>query len=353
MRRALLAAALLAAGLGLVRRALEPPPPPVSGDLLRELVPAAEREGLRVAGVTVEGLPQGERFVYVRGADGRWRCPTVHGAVALSIPLEELVAEVLTARAEVVAGGARAAAHGIEAEGGLRLTLHGPRMAEDPARDARLVLELGRSLPGLEGGRGFARLAGSDEVLELDRDPRSRLWPRETGRRLPPLLDERLLAGEFPDLGQGIERAFVDLADGRSLEVRSRVLGPAPAPDRPPPREWIAVEGDRTARCLPYRIGGWQSFLYRVPYLGVAPPSAAARLGLEDPLAKLTLLQVAGEPIELVVGRTGSAGSVFVWNRATDLLCLLSEADAALLLPEVDDLCSTEVANPWEAWLPR
>jgi len=259
----------------------------------------------------------------------------------------------VTARGEVVASGARAAAHGIGVEGGLRVTLHGPRMAEDPGQDARLVVELGTSLPGLEGGRGFARVAGTDEVLELDRDPRSRLWPDDPGRRLPPLLDERLLAGELPDLGQGLQRAFVDLADGRSLEVRSRVLGPAPGPDQPPPREWVALEGERTARCLPYRIGGWQSFLYRVPYGGVAPTERAASLGLDRPVAQVTLLQVDGEPIELVVGRPGSSGSTFVWNKATDTLCLLTEDDVRLLLPTVDDLRSTDLENPWEAWLPR
>ena len=82
-------------------------------------------------------------------------------------------------------------------------------------------------------------------------------------------------------------------------------------------------------------------------------PEGAASLGLDRPVAQVTLLQVDGEPIELVVGRPGSSGSTFVWNKATDTLCLLTEDDVRLLLPTVDDLCSTDLENPWEAWLPR
>ena len=47
-------------------------------------------------------------------------------------------------------------------------------------------------------------------------------------------------------------------------------------------------------------------------------------------------------------------------NRATCWLtdaaahhCLLGSAEVTLLLAGVDGLCSTEIANPWETWLPR
>lgn len=350
--RALILCALLGALLFGLRRAVAPAPPPVAGEHLRELVPAAERGELRIAGVSIEGLPQGERFVYTL-ENGVWRCATVYDAIALSNELEALVGELVTSWGEVVARGERARAYGIGTETTLRVRLHGPDFANDPERDVRLDVELGGSLPGLGAGRGFLRVAGSDEVLEIDHNPRARLVSEDPERKLPPMLDERLLAGEFPSLGEGIERAFIDYADGRSIEVTSRVLGPAPAPDRPPPREWIALEGERTARCLPYRIGGWQSFLYRVEYIGLSDPAAAARRGLDAPVATITLLQVDSAPVKLVIGRAAPTGATFVLNEATGQLCLLGPDEVPLLLADVDGLCSTEIANPWETWLPR
>lgn len=352
MTRALVLCALLGAVLFGLRRAVTPAPPPVAGELLRQLVPEAERDELRIAGISIEGLPQGERFVYTL-QDGAWRCSTVYDAVALTNELEALVGELVAAWGQVVAQGESAADYGIGTETTLRVRLHGPDFASDPERDVRLDVELGASLPGLGEGRGFLRVTGTDEVFEIDHNPRARLVSDDPDRKLPPMLDERLLAGEFPSLGEGIERAFIDYADGRSIEVTSRVLGPAPAPDRPPPREWIAIEGDRTARCLPYRIGGWQSFLYRVEYIGLSDPAAAARRGLDAPVATITLLQVDRSPVKLVIGRPAPNGATFVLNEATGQLCLLGSAEVPLLLAGVDGLCSTEIANPWETWLPR
>lgn len=320
--------------------------------LLTPLIALDERAGLQVAALTIEGLPQGDRFVYVR-QDGRWTCPSVHGAQALTLKVEELIADLSEAWCESLAPAERAAAYSFDAARPLRILLHGPNMAQDPERDVLLAVELGMSLPGLGDGRGTLRISGAGDVLEIDRNPRARIVPTDAARRLPPLLDERLLAGEWPKLGEGIERAFIDHTAGRSIEVRSRVLGPAPSADRPPPREWIAVEGERTARCLPYRIGGWQGFLYKLKVKSFSDPGAAARRGLDAPVAKITLMQVDGDPIELVIGRSAPGGATFVMNSKNGMLCLLDRSDVELLLADVDTLCSTDVTNPWEAWLPR
>lgn len=326
-----------------------------SGSSSRHLFPLvteAQQTDLRVAGITIEGLDQGERFVYVRQAD-RWVCPTVYGALALSQKIDTLLSGLIESWAQEVAPSEAADAYGINEGHPLRVLLHGERMADDPNFDVLLEWQIGRSLPGLGVGRSFVRTGETGPILEINTDARLLIVSADPERRLPPLLDERLLAGEWPQLGEGIERAFIDYADGRAIEVKSRVLGPAPSPDQPPPREWIAVEGERTARCLPYRIGGWQSFLYKVPYRGLSDPAAAERRGLDEPVAKITLVQVEGESIELTVGRSADSGATFVMNHRTGMLCLLQAQDVVLLLADVEQLCSTEVSNPWEDWLPR
>jgi hypothetical protein len=319
---------------------------------LTPLVSLEDRDGLAIGGITIEGLPQGDRFIYVR-ANSQWTCPTVYGAIGTSQEIEAFLSEVILAWGERVAGTDRRADYGFDVERPLRVTLHGPKMATDPERDIVLEIELGMSLPGLGEGRGYLRRVDGEDLFEIDQNPRKRLRPAEESQKVPPLLDERLLAGEFPTLGEGIERAFVDWSDGRSLEVRSRVLGPPPDRNSPPPREWVAMEGEDTARILPYRIGGWQSLLYRVNYEGLADPKIAERRGLDEPSATITLLQVGGDAIELVVGRRAPSGQAFVLNRKTNMLCLLASEDVELLLPTVPWLCSGDIANPWEAWLPK
>jgi|GEM_PF-1992545 len=296
--------------------------------------------------------PPGEAGAHLyRLEAGVWRVPTAFGAPALEPEVGALLADLLEARGQEVARPERGSAYGLAREERWVVELFGPGTELD-AEAAGLRLELGRSLPGVGGGRGFARRGADGPVLELDRDPRARLLLPE-GERLPPLLDQRLLAGEWPARGQGIERAFVDHADGRALELSSELLGPAPGPGMPAPRRWFAREGERRSPCLPFRVAAWQAFLYRLPYRGLTDPTAAERRGLDRPVAKLTLLQLDSEPVELVVGRSAETGATFVLNSKTGLLCLVDRAEAELLLASLEGLCSSEIENPWEAWLPR
>ncbi len=328
------------------------PAPRSDGAHLHPIVSLDRRAELSITGITIEGLPQGERFVFVRKRS-TWTCPTVYGALASDLEIDAFLGELILAWGERVAGPQRKAAYGFDASSPLRVRLHGPGMSSDADRDVLLEVDLGKSLPGLGEGRGYLSPVNSQELYEIDQNPRKRLQRADDKKLLPPLLDERLLAGEWPRLGEGIERAFIDWSDGRSLEVRSRVLGPAPDRNTPAPREWVAMDGDNTARILPYRIGGWQSLLYRVKYEGLADPALAERRGLDEPQATITLVQVGGDAIELVIGRSAPSGQAFVLNRKTNMLCLLAAADLELLVPTVQGLCSVDMANPWEAWLPK
>lgn len=353
MKRAFLIVGLLALGLfGLDSLVARSGDAWLTSDYLRPLLSAEEREALEVAAVSIR-LPGSEvEHLYVR-EEGNWRCATVYGATALKTEVESLIGELVTTFGELVAEDARSSAYGLgEAERCL-IRLHGPALDAEGTRQVLCEFELGASLEGLAGGRSFARRLGSGDILEIDADPRARLSV-EPGERLPPLLDQRLLSGEWPERGEGLQRVFLDYTNGPSLELRSRSLGPAPAPNLPAPREWIVIDGDRRLPCIPFRIGAWQSFLYHVPYHGLSDPAAAERRGLDEPQATITLLQLRGEPIELVVGRSApTTGATFVLNKKTGLLCLLSLDEVKALLATVEGFASSEIENPWESWLPK
>lgn len=352
MRRALLGLALLTAALFAATRALEGGGGEVREVPLPRLVDEREAAALSVAGVSIDYGDEGPRFVYAQ-REGLWRCTTAYDAPALSSRVEDLTRELVEAR-----GMSRGPLAGHEASFGLDeaqrvvVRLHGARMFEEPGGDVLLEVELGHSLPGVGGGRGFARLAGAHEVLEIQYDLRARL-ARDSEGGLPPLLDGRLLAGEFPDRGGGLERAFIDLADGTSLDLESELRAVPGLPQEEWPRDWSAITGETRLRCLPYRIAGWQAFLYRAPISGLSDPAAAERRGLDPPVAVVTLAQVDAAPIVLRVGRPAPSGGRFVENRKTGQLVYLEPEVAALLLPTLEGLAERELQNPWEAWLPR
>ncbi|MFT7668485.1 MAG: hypothetical protein ACI8X5_001178 [Planctomycetota bacterium] len=351
MSRELVIALILAltlTGLGFVLRKQDAAE---ASEYLQPVLNQSERDSLRVAAVSFSapGTTQEHLYLY---RDGQWLCTSVYNAIALTSEIEALVGELAGSYAHIVADERQASAYGLASGDVLVTRLHGADVGSAADRDVLLELELGHSLSGLGAGRSFARIAGRKEIIEIDQNPRARLLtPSE--KRLPPLLDERLLAGEWPDRGSGLERAFIDFTDGRSIEINSRVNGLPPGPGLPAPREWIATEDDQTARCLPYRIGAWQSFLYHVPYQGLSDPAAAQKRGLDQPTATITLIQVKGAPVELVIGRAAPSGSTFVLNKKTNLLCLLEKEHAELLIGSVERLCSTDILNPWEAWLPK
>lgn len=320
-------------------------------DYLQRLAPFDADEPPSIAGLSFVDQKGGQEHFYLQ-QEGQWRCASVYGAVALAPEVQALIADLLQARGEEVAPASRASEYGIGEDRGWLLRLHGPEFATREDRDLLFEVRLGFSLSGLGEGRSFAHLPAAEQVLEIDRNPGSKLQ-QEEGKRLPPLLDKRLLAGEWPERGEGLARAFIDYTDGRSIELNSRVIGAAPAPHLPAPREWLAIEGERRVPCLPYRIGAWQSFLYHVPYLGLSDPGAAERRGLDEPVAKLTLIQVQGDPIELRIGRSAPSGATFVLNSKTGMLCLLNREEIDLLLVSLESLGSAERSNPWEAWLPK
>ena len=64
----------------------------------------------------------------------------------------------------------------------------------------------------------------------------------------------------------------------------------------------------------------------------------------------MTLAADTGEPVALLVSETRE-GRVYVFNTKTNVLCAISAAHAALMLPDAAMFTDTERANPWESWL--
>jgi hypothetical protein len=351
MMRPALGLSLLVAALACARWASRPTVSEPS--LGYEPLIEAERLGeLEVAGFSVEYPALEQRFLFALQG-GVWRCIDAHGALALGNRIEELTRELGGAIGELRSVDAsRAGAYGLDSEDRITLRLHGPLLGTDAGQDERLRVEVGSAFPGTGSRRSWVRVDGSDRILEIPYDPR--VWlERESASALPPLLDERLLAGEWPPRGGGLRRVFLDRADGSSLQLDSEVEEVAGLPREEWPRRWQAAEGEARSRCLPFRIAGWQAFLYRAPYVGLSDPAVAERRGLDEIRATLTLIQVDGDPITLEVGRPAPSGATFVRNQKTGQLCLLEPEVAALLVPTLGQLCEPEGGNPWESYLPR
>ncbi|MCA8981898.1 MAG: hypothetical protein H6831_14375 [Planctomycetes bacterium] len=295
-------------------------------------------ESTQVAGVGVQFPGSGERFLYVR-EDGAWRCVNALDAVALDGALDGLVADLTaaTGTSREVAD-ARLGAFGF-AEDSPEVTLFGADWRTQQDRDELARFTLGAEV---EGRRSYLRVVGAHAVFEVDRLP-ARRFERAEGDRLPPMLDRRMLAGEWPDATGGFTRAFLDFTGGKSVELAR--VGDATT------YAWeLRVPGAEALAVLPYRMAGWQSFLYRTPYAGFAAQAEAERVGLREVWLTITLVDAAGS-IVLEVGELNADRPVAVRNRKTGMLVLLAPENAALLVPSEADLLDRGRANRWESWL--
>ena len=334
-------------GLGTLLGLRDRRPHSPSADLLtfRRALLAEEERGSPIAafGLQLEGS---DELLYLR-AGGRWRCASAFGAPARGQDVQVLLDALLGARGLVRSGPGAPR----EEQATLRLGLFGPGVLERPDRD--LVAEL--ELFPLTGGRTpsvLARASGGP-WLELPLALPPELIPGSDSGVLPPLLDDRLVAsawtGDFP----GLERAFVDRADGSSIELRPRGQEPrGQEPRGQEPGSWLVTDSsqDSGRPVLPYRLNGFLNYLLRARFVGLADPRTAGELGLDRPLARLTLELTGGQVVQLAVGRPVAAGS-FVLREEPRMLVQVGEADAAWLTPDADMLADGERTNPWERWL--
>ncbi len=307
---------------------------------VERLVPAERTDGRTTAAFTLES--GGAQVTYVR-SKGLWRCREAFGAVCETDAVVAFLTAVNESRGALVcAGDACVERAGVRAPDGLRLALHGPKFLSDAARDTYLELAFGAARTTEQGGAPFAELSGTGRVLALDRDPRVFLV---ADGRPAPLVDTRFLAGCFAPGFAGFERLFVDRGEV-SVELASE-----PPLEPGAERRWSLVEGGTRRDALLWRVGGYVSLWVRLRWEGVVDPRQTIALGLDPPLATITLAPNVGEPFEIRVSAPDAANRVHVWNRATNVVAWVRAEMLPLLVPTSADFTRVEGGNPWEGWL--
>jgi hypothetical protein len=267
-----------------------------------------------------------------------WRCREAFGAICPSDVVGAFLEGVLGAHGAIVCTGPDCAARvGLDAADGLRLSLHGTKFLSDPQQDTFLELAFAPA----RAGATFAGVVGTERVLTIDRDPRAFL---DTANRRAPLVDTRVLAGCFAPDWAGFERIFIDRG-ASSIEL---VSTPGSSPDAE--RKWQIVFEDGRKDPLLWRIGGYVSLWVRLRWDQTADPRDRAALGLEPPLATITLAPNVGSPFEIAVSAP-AANRVYLWNRATNVVASVRAELLPLLVPDAADFTRVEGGNPWEAWL--
>jgi hypothetical protein len=327
---ACLLAVLVAAERTLARRDASPP------SAIERLVPPGTTAGRTAAAFSLES--GGSSLLYLR-SKGLWRCAQAFGAVCETDRVEALLSAVLDTRGTLVCADAECAARsGFDDPAALSLGLHGPQVLSDDGRDLIARVVYAPSRPGAT----FARLEGSGRVLAVDRDARAFL---DTNGRPAPLVDTRLLAGCLAPGFAGFQRIFVDRGDD-GFELSSEEPA-VPGQER----RWQLVEGDARRETILWRIGGYVSLWVRARWDRIEDPRQAAALGLDPPLARVTLAPNVGPTVEVFVSAADAANRVHVWNRATNVVAAVGAELLPLIVPQPEDFTRSEGANPWEAWL--
>lgn len=327
-------AALIAAERGCAQRE-------VASAAVERLVPPERIAGRTTAAFTLE--THGASRLYVR-AKGLWRCRAAYGAVCDGAAVEAFLSGVLDARGALASTGREAVERaGLRAADGLRVALHGTKVLSDPQRDVLVELAFG---PSREGAT-FAGVAGVERVLAVDRDPRALL---DVAAGAPaPLVDTRVLAGSLAADFAGFERMFVDRgADAAEPELE---LASTPAAAPGGERRWRVTAGGTASDAILWRVGGYASLWIRVRFERLADPRTVTELGLDPPLATITLAPDTGEPVELRVSAADATGRVYVWNRRTNVVGAVRADLLPLMAPSAADFTRAEGGNPWEAWL--
>lgn len=297
-------------------------------------------QSTEVAAVGLDFPHTDERFLYVH-ENGQWRCVNASGAIALGEALNGLVTD-LTAATGLARDvrPERLAAYGFD-DNSPRITLFGVDWRTKDDRDELALFTLGDEV---EGRRSYLRTEGEQRVFEIDQLP-ARRFARTADDRLPPMLDRRMLAGEWPNPSGGFTRAFIDFTDGRSMELARD------ASSRTYAWEWRKPDA-QPLQVLPYRIAGWQSYVYRAPYIGFAASTEADRLGLgpEAVWLRITLVD-DDESIALEVAEPSASRPLAVRNSKTGMIVLLAPGSEELLVPSDGDLLDRGRVNRWESWL--
>jgi hypothetical protein len=263
----------------------------------------------KLPAVTLE-LP-GERHRYGRLA-GEWRCLSLFDAPADGRAVQGLIDAVVGAEGLVHSRAvADAPRYGINVPTTARIVLQGPGAAQ--GGDVRAVLEVGAG----HGQGCFVRRQGTKEIWSVAGDLATTLAAR-LAPGIPPLLAPTLVPARWREESGGIVRVEREGAgETLVLERRERELDPATAQPGTLPWTWVLAPGAGEVE-----HEGFESFVTRLEslaYVAVLEPATRAELGLEPPLARVTLVPRTGSPLVLAFGARDERGAP-VWVEASGTL---------------------------------
>jgi hypothetical protein len=282
---------------------------------------------------------------------GSWRCLSRFDAPADGRALQAWLDALLAAEGLVHARTVdEAPAYGINVPETVRVSIQGPRAAQDPGGDVLAGLELGLTQPGRAAC--FVRRHGSKEIWSVSGDLRAPLEaPRAPG--LPPLLAPSALPPGWLEQGGGLVEIRLERNGARVvLRREERALDPEQVQPGAMPWIWV-LETEDGASELDTRVAeAFADFLERLPYVDVLDPELRSTRGAGNPRAVLTLTARAGAPLALAFGTSGRGERVALWVEASTTLYEIESAAFDLAVPDPDRLRSTSgEEDPWSAAL--
>ncbi len=291
----------------------------------------------------------GRAHAYGR-VSGEWRCLSLFAAPADGRALQALLDGMLTAEGIVHARTVEEApAYDINTPATLRVSIQGPRAAQDPGGDVLATLEIGRSVLGHEAC--FVRRRGTKEIWSVSNDLRAPL-ERRIAPGLPPLLAPSAVPAAWLEQGGSVRLTLERGGERHVLERRERELDPATIQPGMLPWSWV-LDPEGAARELDATLASaFADFLEHLPYVDVLAPAQRAARGLAEPLAVLTLSARAGAPLVLAFGSAGAHGRLALWVEASQTLYEVEPAVFALAVPTPDELTTIHAqGDPWSAAL--
>ncbi len=278
-------------------------------------------------------------------AEGYWRALDHHLAPADAEALQALVetfarAEGILATREVD----QASAYGINTAETIRVSLLDPSSLRNPAPNALVAFDVGKSLPGKESA--FVRKRGTKEVWSIDGDPRA-LLERTGGPGLPPLLEPGVVPQAWKGWQTGLLSVRVERDDG-AYELVRRDLDPTSGRVKPgqPPWVWVLVSGESEVELPLERAEAYVDYLRRIPYARVLERGRRAELVPDPPVSRVLLAAREGETFALHVSKQTELG-IYVWADGSSTLFMIELEHSVLLAPEPALLRTEGEDNPW------
>ena len=318
-------------------------------DRMGRLLPRQLRQHIKLA---ILQVASGGRFHLYGRQKGIWRCVNYHNAPGDEERIQNLVTGILEAEGRLDPdASSQPWEYGFDASAMRTVSLHGPDFFKDRVnRDLQVLVHLGSSISGRD--RCYARLGGKQDVWTIDRDLVKEI--ASPSENLPPLLDPYVVPKMWSIQAQGLREILVQPSQRGSY--RLVLHEPAPGPDAQPPQglpwQWWLETGGTHQTCNQATAAGYTAFLFAIPWKDVLDPRLWKSLGFEQPDARLTLVPLQGEPLELLLAKSSRERGI-VLNTHFDSAYQLDSKILSLLFPSTSTFLGSEKQNPWQEWLDR